>query len=217
MFTLHDAASRTTYLAVARPRAGRYTVTPVAGSPAVAQIFSAQSLPLTRVRARVRGHGSTRRLVYRTAGLAGGMLVFSERGGAQRRIATTRRARGGIRFRLRPGRGGRRKIAVTVLRAGVPEPARIVASYRAPPTSRASRPRRLRVSRTRTGRLVTWRGPRRGRYVVVARLSDGRRLRWEVVGNRLTIEPLGPATRVRVAVRRLNALGRPGRAATARG
>ncbi|MBA3304973.1 MAG: hypothetical protein H0U25_03495 [Thermoleophilaceae bacterium] len=83
--------------------------------------------------------------------------------------------------------------------------------------ARAGKPHRLRVRGTHTGRLVTWRGPRRARYLVTARLSDGRRLRWLVTGRRLKIVPLGRATRARVTVRRLDALGRPGRAATARG
>jgi hypothetical protein len=103
------------------------------------------------------------------------------------------------------------------VRGGVPQPARFVASYRASPTPRAGKPVRVRVRRTPTGRVVTWVGPRHARYVVDARLSDGRRLHWEVVGRQLTITPLGPANRVRVTVRRLDALGRPGRAGTGRG
>lgn len=217
VFTLPDAASHTTYLAVERPRPGRFTVTSVAGSPALAQVLGAQSLPRVGVRARLRGRGARRLLIYRATGLRGGTLVFSERGGGRRRLATTDRRRGSVSFLPGPGRGERRTIVVTVLRDGVPEPARTIASYRAPRTPRARKPRKLRVRRTREGRLVSWVGPREARYVVAARLSDGRRLRWEVSSRRLAINPLGPATRVRVTVQQLDVVGRPGRAATSRG
>ena len=122
-----------------------------------------------------------------------------------------------IRILGAPEPRGLRRVEVSVVRGGVPEPARYVASYRATPTRRAGRPLRVRVRRTSAGRVVTWIGPRRATYVVDARLSDGRRLRWKLTRRRLTIEPLGPANRVRVTVRRLDALGRPGPPAFARG
>ena len=43
VFALSDPVTHATYLAVARPRAGRFTVTPVPGSPAVARVQSASS------------------------------------------------------------------------------------------------------------------------------------------------------------------------------
>jgi len=80
----------------------------------------------------VRGHGSRRRLSYRTANLAGARVQFVEQGGDARRvIGTTRGPRGTLRFRPAAGTARRRQIAAIVVRGGFVQTVRVVARYRA--------------------------------------------------------------------------------------
>jgi hypothetical protein len=127
-----DTARNTTYVAIDRPARGAYTVTPAPGTPPIAGVHVALAHRSVSVRARVRGRGLHRRLRFRTRNLAGARVQFVEQGRDGRNlIATTRRARGTLRFRPARGRGGRRRIVAVVLRDGLPEVTRTVASYRA--------------------------------------------------------------------------------------
>jgi hypothetical protein len=108
-----NEADATSYLAVARPRPGRWTLTPDPGSVPVLSYRSAEVLPPVRVRARVTGRGGTRRLRWRVSRRRGLRVNFYERSAAGvRRIAVTRGGRGSERFRpAATGRPRRRIIA----------------------------------------------------------------------------------------------------------
>ena len=128
--------------------------------------------------------------------------------GARRKVlGTTSRRAGALGFR--PGTGsGRRTIVALVTRGGIPTgEARAVARYRT--RLRPPRPRAVRIAVTRSTRLVSWRGPRRLRYEVDARLSDGRRIRRiaRPGSRRVRITTVAPRTRIRVTVRARDARG----------
>ena len=213
------AADSTTYVAVARPAAGRWTITANPGSPPLTETRQADGLPEPRVRARVRGRGSRRVLVFRAKRISGQRLRFAERGaGVGRTLATTRRARGRIRFRPADGPRGRRVIQVDVLQQGLPRERLNVASYRAPSPSTPGRVRGLRLRKASRGRvLASWGvAARADRYRVSITVSDGRRLIRTAQRRRLTITGVGRREQVLVRVRAVNALGRQGDARIAR-
>jgi hypothetical protein len=216
---VQDPDTSATYLVVDAPARGRWTIAPQAGPP-IAALATAAPLPRVRVGGRVRDGGRRKLLRYRARGLAGRRLqLMDTAGGGHKLIRTTGRARGRIRFTPLP-RGGRHRIRALVLGSqGIPTGiTRKVATYRAhhggPP-----RPRRVRVRRHGGSKIVKWRGPRRLRYEVDVRVTDGRRLRLIARPGRRSVRvgivPRG--VKVRATLRARDATGRAGRAARARG
>ena len=220
VFLLQDQGQRTTYIAVANPPRGRWTLTLQPGSSPVTEYRSAQSLPPVRVRARVRGRGSRRRLTWAARNLGGQRITFVEAGrGVRRVIIRTGRSRGSARFRPGPGGRGRRRIVAIVTQAGLPRSERTIARFRAPAVARARRPGRIRIGRARRlSRTIAWGGSSRVGYRVLVRLSDGRRLMFlPGRARRVTISPVLPRTRLRVRVQAYDRLGRLGPARAGRG
>jgi hypothetical protein len=213
-----NEADATTYLAVARPRAGRWTLSPDPGSAPVVRVRRAERLGPVRVRARVTGRGATRRLSWRVTRRRGVRVTFYERSAAGvRRIAATRGGRGSERFRpataSRPGR----RIVALIERGGLPEDQRMVRRFRAV-SRRPSRPARLRVTRRR-GRAIVRFGRSRGavRHEVRVRISDGRTLLFLPRRPRpIRVSGVSRRDRVTVTARGLDAAGRTGPARRAR-
>jgi hypothetical protein len=221
-YLFQDQANRTTYVAINRPARGLYRLGVAPGSSPVARFRSSESRPRPRVRARVRrAAGGRRGLRWSTRGLAGGRVTFIEEGRGLRRVITrTRRARGQVRFRPSLGPGGRRRVRALVEQHGLPQVSRTVARYRTRRV-RPSPPRRVRIRRNRVSATVSWRGPRGSAYRVLARTTDGRRIRLAGDPARrkrrsVRITALPRRTGVRVAVRRLVPEGGLSAAARAR-
>jgi hypothetical protein len=208
----------TAYIVVARPVAGDWTLTVDQGSTPVAQVLRAGALPSPRVRARVRRG----RLAYSASGRRGQQIEFVERGPeVHRRIATTSRSRGSVRFRPAEGPAGIREVVAVVLQDGVPRDSTTVARFRAR-TVRAGRPGAVRVRRTSRSARVTWRGASgAATYNVRVRISDGRSLLFRAGARRRSVTVRGVARRMRVtaSVRGVTRGGRAGKAriATSRG
>ena len=213
-----NEADATTYLAVARPRHGRWTLTPDLGSPPVLSYRRAEVLGPVRVRARVTGRGATRRLRWRVPRRRGLRVSFYERSAAGvRRIAVTRGGRGSERFRPAATNRPRRRIIALIERGGLPEDQRVVDRFRAG-SRRPGRPARVRVRRRRGVAIVRFSRSRRAvRHEVRVRISDGRTLLFLPRRPR-TIRVGGVARRDRVTatVRGLDAAGRTGPARRAR-
>jgi hypothetical protein len=211
-----DPDTRAAYFAVARPSPGRWRLQVEPGSAPVTAFRTAAPRPRVRVRARVTAGTRVRRLRYRIAGLDTGRVRFVEHAqGVRRVIGATRRSRGVLSFRPAPSTAARRRIVATVVRDGVPEPARRIARFRAR-TPRAAPPRRVRIRARGLRRVITWSGRRDRAYRVSVRISDGRRLLFlPGRSHRVTVRPVLSSTRVRASVRAIDRLGRPGAARTA--
>jgi hypothetical protein len=146
---VQDPASSTTWIALFKPPAGRWTVTPRAGSD-LARVQVADALPEVRVRARVR-----RGVLSWDAGRLprDHKLTLVERAGrGQTKVLFDgRRARGRKRFRPLPVRG-RHSIEVTVTRKGMPRDRFVATRFRAPAPPRLGRVSGLK----RRGARLTW-------------------------------------------------------------
>jgi hypothetical protein len=219
---IRDRATGQLWIVLGRPAAGTWTVTPLAGTPAVAAVDHARVLRSPRVTASVSGpdRRGRRTLRWRARAIPGQRLVFVERGahGFARVLARTDRARGAKRFRRADTRRGKRRVVVQVLQGGTPRDEFRVARF----TERgqgAARPARLRV--TRRGARVTIRWARArgaGAYRIAVRLRDRRRLdRMLRPGTRkLVLRGVSRRTRGRVSVRALSPAGVAGPARTTR-
>ncbi len=126
----------TTYVVLAAPRGGRWTVRAVAGT--IAEVKTASLRAPAKVTARVRGH----RLAYRIARVRGQRVTFEERGRGVAHVLGSVAAggRGTLRFRPADGAGGRRRIVALVEQDGLPRKRIEVATFVAPPRSRPGAP-----------------------------------------------------------------------------
>lgn len=190
---LTDRTSNTTYVAI-RHAAGRWRMTVAQGS-VIRELLTAATLPRPRVGASVLGRGRARALRYTIDAQPGERVQFVEEGAQTHRvIGSVGPGRGVLRFVPGDGPAGRRRIAAIVLRDGLPESERVVASYTAPAPLRPLKPTRVEVGRRGRTVLVAWRaapGSVEGYAVHVTVAGGARRLLFV------------PAGRTRLAVRGL--------------
>jgi hypothetical protein len=211
---LHDA--KTTYVVLARPRAGRWTIGAAPGST-IASIRKSAALPVPSVKARLGGRGKVRTLRWRIRNIPGQRVRFTDEGrGSPVAVVTTLRLRGSVRFRPRLG-GGRRTIVAWIERNGVPRKRFVVARYTAPAQPRLRKPKQLRAIRRSGAVRVTWkRVPGATKYMVRAVVGDGRTFVL-LLSRPLAQLPAVPAAQhVRLAVRAVDSANRRGPAASFR-
>lgn len=212
-------ADATSYAALPGPAAGQWQVTANPGSAAVTQIEQARSLPRPKVRVRVeRGHGRKRSLHYTLRPIDGQVVRFFERGrfGAKL-IGKAKGRRGKLAFSAADGPRGKRSIEAQVQSFGLPRAVLAVGSYRAPGPIVPARPRGLRLKRRGAKLLVRWHRARNARrYVIEAKLADGRRLVETTRKTRAKIVDVPGIDSARVVVAGLKADASAGRAAHAR-
>ena len=194
-----------TYVAVAAPKAGAWTVNALEGSAAIVETRTADGLPKASVKAAVRGRGHARSVSYDVKRIAGQRVVFLERMGASvgRRIGVvTGGGKGRLRFEPGFGPAGRRQIVALVEQDGKPRETVEVASYTAPRPLLPSRPAKVRLRRLKGGKVrVTWARSRRAKtYDVRVRLSDGRRETFKARRRTLTIRGVDRDVRGTVSV-----------------
>ena len=192
---LRDVEGRRTYIAIAAPRAGRWTLTPAPGSAPVTALRRGDGIPAPRVTARVSGRGHRRTLHWSLRAIPGQVVRFTEEGrGSAGSIVTARKARGSKRFAPADGPAGRRSIVAVVEQAGMAR-ARIVAGrYAAPAPQRPAKPKRLTLRRAGGALQVRWKRAAGARaYRVRAELSDGRRLLLTVTQDLAAAARLRPA------------------------
>ena len=105
---LRQDAGRVTWIGVAPAREGRYTVTTLPGSVAIASV--AETRPVDEhIRATVSRDGNTRLLRYDVARVSGRQVTFFERGRTSyRRIGTVTGGRGVLSYVAAPGASGLR-------------------------------------------------------------------------------------------------------------
>jgi hypothetical protein len=211
-----DPQTNTTHVVLRNPAAGRWTVTPQPGSPALGAVRTADGLPPLRLRARVSAHGRGRKGDARRRTLSwqagrlpfGQRLTFVERGsGTAHVLLTTRRRQGRLTFTPDPAPGRPRRIEVTVSRGGIPRLTRRVARFTAPRPVPLRRVAGLRLR----GRTLTWtRRPGAASYALAIVSPDGASTSHSTTRPRLRL-PFQPR-RGRVAVRllALDVDGKPG-------
>lgn len=210
-----DATSGTLYLGLAKGIPGRWTVRVRAGGPPIADLaVSREVTPPSVTGVRVTGRGRARVLRYRAKVADGQAITFVERGRAGTRVLGT--ARAGARtlaFTPAPGPGGTRRIVALLAQDELVREEVAVARYTAPPPLRAARPAALRVRRSGTRAIVTWRpGAVASAQRAVITISGGRIVA-RYLGPRaarLVIPRVGKGTRITASVLGVARDGRAG-------
>jgi hypothetical protein len=209
----------TTWMAIAHPGAGTWTITPQAGSAAITSVAVADYMPGASVHARVAGRGYHRVLHYTLRPRPDQTVRFVESGkGVTRSIGSTSAAHGTIQFTPAIGRAGRRQIIAQVSRNGLLSAQDVVASYVAPGPPRAARPPRLRLARRGSRLSISWGAAANvtGGYQVVMIASDGRRQLFQRSPGQRSVTVSGfSSSGAKVTVEGVGPDGRPGLPATA--
>ncbi len=151
-----NRASRTTYIALSRPRGGRYTVT----GDGIADVSVAPMLAPVRMTASLK-RGVLR---YRTSE----RVTLVERGRGVNRVLGSVSGAGVMRFKPADGAGGTRRIEARVERNGE---RRALVTFKAPPRTRPAKPGHVKVTRD----TIRWSGSSK-RYGIHVSVSDGREL-----------------------------------------
>ena len=224
----------TTNLLLLHPAAGTWTVRRVPGTASSPTKLDRSTFeaPAT-FGAHVSGKGAVRTLRVAYAVPVGAAVQLVERGKRVGRPIVARLSGGRchglparrpgsdekilcatIRFRPAAGPGGTREVQAVVTRRGMPLALKTIASFRAPRQRLPTRVGALRVRRG-SGSLVVAFTPSHGgsRYSVAAKLSDGRKLAFDLGGGcralRIPGVPAGVAATAKIAGRRYDqAMGR---------
>jgi hypothetical protein len=217
---LRQAEQGVTWIGVQGAKPGRYTVTPVAGSPAIGSVATAEGLKPARVKAAVGGSGARRVLRYDVTRRPGQQVTFVEQGPTtEQRLGVVAGGRGTLRFSPGRGRPGTRRIVARVTLGGLPSEELTVARYRVAPPARAGRPASLRVRRHGTTLAIRWgRAAGAARYAVVVTRRSGDQRTVTVAARRRSVRvtrvPLTQSGTVTVTA--LTAAGDAGRPRSAR-
>lgn len=232
-----NRAERTTYVVLAQPRGGRWSVKAV-GDTDIAEVKTAGLRPAPAVRGSVSGKGRDLKVSYRVGQVKGQRVTFQEIGrGVSRTVATARGARGSFKLRPADGPGGRRRVVALVEQNGLPRKRITVATFKAPARVKPAKPAKVTLSTgkaraaaagddapgaraaaaRRAPLTITWKPAKRAvRYGVRVALEDGRRLFFlRDADDRVVRIPDAPAGAVSVRVVGLRADNGAGPAATA--
>lgn len=192
-----NQGGRTQQLLVAKPPAGTWTVTPVAGSAAITGLSLATSAPTPSVKGRVRKVGSRRELRWTAADRDGKTLeLFEEGDGVLRRLAAPTGTSGTVRWVPKGLRGGKRRVTAIVSQDGLPLRKVTLASYVLPRPPKPGRARGLSASHKGTKLVLRWRpGARAARQEVHVALGDGTKKLFRLSGRARTLTLPAIATR----------------------
>lgn len=216
---VHWPATKMTYVVIANPKAGRWTVQPQADSSPVAELRSADTLPQPSVTATVTGRGRTRVLRYDVKAIPGQVVRFREVGrGVSASLGTARRNHGRLRFRPAYGKGGTRRIVAEVVQRGYPRAEVTAGRYVAPKPVTPRAPKRVTLKRRGSRLAIAWSRVDGARgYAVAVVTGDGRRIGYETKARRVTVRNVLGSRASRVTVRALRPDGRFGKARTVSG
>lgn len=155
----HAEGGSATYALLDRPAAGTWTITPREGSPAIAQILTADGYEPAKVKGRLGGKGRRRTIRYTIDnGGSGQEIVFQESGAFGTHVlGAAQGASGTLRFRPADAKGGRRDVVALVQRNGITTDTIALGSYIAPGPQRPGKVRRLQARRRGRSVVVTFR------------------------------------------------------------
>ncbi|MGH3110591.1 MAG: hypothetical protein ACRDQT_06710, partial [Gaiellaceae bacterium] len=216
---VQDARQRATYVVVRRPSAGRWRISELPGSAAIARVGSAGPLPDRLVKGSVRPAGAGRILEYELAGPRHLTVTFVERGpNLHRVIGKARGRKGSLRFFPAEVSGRARRVEAVVESQGIPTRTQVVARFRVPPLRPLPAPM-ISLTRQRSTVVARWL-PVNGasRYHALVTPGDGRTRFFELRPSRTSVRLAGVAPRAgaTVTVRALSRESRPGRLGKAR-
>ena len=200
-FVSQEPKDKTTYVMISRPNAGRWTVGVAEGSTPIVKMSRAQGLPDPKVKARVSGRGTKRRLTWEATPIQGQRITFSEQGARSGdTIGTTTRARGSLAFTPTDGPKGKRTIVAEVIQNGNPRKMLKVATYNSPRVA-PGRPGKLKLTRKGSSLRASW-GKAAGAtgYAVSVTLSDGRVIPIQTTKRSITIPGLAKTETATVTV-----------------
>ncbi|HKE79511.1 MAG TPA: hypothetical protein VKB54_09395 [Solirubrobacteraceae bacterium] len=210
-----EPSLKTTYVIVARPAPGRWTV----ASGDVSRVEVADALPAPSVRGSATRRGGAEVLRYRAKVAPGERVAFAETGtDVAQALGTARGAEGTLRFTPAPAGGRSRQVVALVTRNGLPVTRVVVARYRAPAPRPPRAVRRLRIARRGSTFAVSWRGEPGVEYRAAVHVGDGRRLTFvrRGVRARIVVHRVLPQYGATVTVRGRGATGLRGATARAR-
>ena len=232
---VENAANGTTNVLFIHPAAGTWTVQALGGTTSIpTKIDQAKFQAPPTLAAGVRSTGATRTLQMAYAVPRGASVRLIEHGkGVNRTLVRSvrghrcpgvRATRPGsdekvlcfiLRFKPAPGPAGLRKIQALVSKGGVPIVQKDIVSFRAPKLTLPTRPRLLLARRVgRTLQVAFTASSGAARYVVAAKLTDGRKLAFDLRPNcqavRIAGVPPFVGATVKIAGMRFDEeLGRP--------
>lgn len=197
-----DAANRTTYVFLKRPRAGTWQVS--SASP-LTSVAVARGLRKPHVSARVSGKGARRVLSYSVAPLPGQQVRFAERGGGVvHELGRARGRRGRIAFKATVTSNRRRTIQAEVIQNGLPRDNLTVARFSASARPKLVKPR-LTANRTKSSLTLSWK-PVPGATSYLVEVDDGPALVQRLITRRRKVTFGGTAATGALTVR-VRALG----------
>jgi len=168
---IEDPRTNSTQVLIAKPAAGRWTITPQFGSAAITEVLAADGLAEPEVSAKVVRPGVLR---YAVKPVAGQKVTFVERAGeAGGEIGVARGEKGVLRWTPAAGAAGKRRLVALVEQDGELRREVDLGAYQAP---KAQKPRAVRGLKVRAGG-ARWK-PLRGAaaYTVQIKLRGGRTL-----------------------------------------
>ena len=182
---------------------GDYSIDPLPGTPAIKGIQESTAMPRARATGSVSGRGSRRVLTYDVSRQADQRVTFVEvdAGGGANEIGTVEGGgRGKLAFRPMPGRGIRR-VEARFESDGVPAEQITIARFR-PPSPVLGRPAGLRVRRSGTKLVLSWRRVREAtRHEVALTPSSGDQRLVQVRGTRAVLRGVAKSLSGSVSVR----------------
>ncbi len=209
----HNAPDNTEYFLVDKPAKGTWTLQPLDGSPAVADVKIAQAQADPQITATLHHSGRSYTLRYQWKKTPGQTVTFVEKApGGERMVGKAKGATGTLRFTPSDAHGTRRTIIAQVELNGRPQANVDMARYTAAPT-RLAKPADVRIRRSGNGVKLSWKAVvGASGYLVSAKISDGRRLVIPVHGaKRVTvISSVAKTETVEVQVSALRRGGLPG-------
>lgn len=209
-----------TLIAIKHPAAGKWTITPLAGSPAITGIDYTHSLPPLHAATSVTRAAGGWALRYSFPAERDQSITFVERShGVFHVLGHASGGHGTLHFTPAPGPAGHRQIVAVIAENGLPVRTQLVGHYTAPPIPRAGPVSHLQITRTKRALLVRWgaAGDAHG-YLVTARLTDGRSLSYTRAARdrSIAIKTYAPGTGATVTVYGLGPTGSLGKPVTAR-
>ena len=173
-----DPVHKGTYVLVASPEAGSWTLTPTAGSPSITTIAQAHSAQPVRVVTHVLRHGANNVLTWKSTNTDGATLRFSDvdRFGDSTILSTSRSSGSRTFASVDDGLGGLHHVDILVTQNGLPQTIITGSSFTVPAPSPPAKAGAVSVSHQRNKVVVTWSAvPRAARYNVFLTTADGRR------------------------------------------